>query len=44
MREKLKRKDRLGIRLVAYLVGFVLGSVTKAFGIWRDHLYYGRIS
>lgn len=40
----MKRKDRLGIRLVAYLVGFVPGSVTKAFGIWRDHLYYGRIS
>ena len=34
----------IGTVMAAVLVGFVLGSVTKAFGIWRDHLYYGRIS
>ena len=34
----------IGTVMAAVLVGFVLGMVTKAFGTWRDHLYYGRIS
>ena len=34
----------IGTVMAAILVGFVLGLVTKAFGTWRDHLYYGRIS
>lgn len=34
----------IGTVMAAVLVGFVLGLVTKAFGTWRDHLYYGRIS
>ena len=34
----------IGTVMAAVLVGFALGLVTKAFGTWRDHLYYGRIS
>ena len=34
----------IGTVMAAVQVGFVLGLVTKAFGTWRDHLYYGRIS
>ena len=32
----------IGTIMAAVQVGSVLGLVTKAFGTWRDHLYYGR--